>query len=148
MLCGTVSARFAPGAAIVMGICLIDLHHVATHWQSPDPMAGAMEFLALPNAKHILLDLFGVAAFGGAFVVPLYAFLTTTVDKLHTARTVAANNIVISGAMVFGALVFVGMIRIGLPVADTLLAVACGSVLAAIAAWRLHRACFRALSSA
>ena len=36
------------------------------------------------------------------FVVPLYAFLTTTVPKSETARTVAANNIVNSGAMVVG----------------------------------------------
>ena len=28
------------------------------------------------------------------FVVPLYAFLTTTVPKSETARTIAANNIV------------------------------------------------------
>ena len=39
---------------------------------------------------------------GGMFVVPLYAFLTTTVRKSQAARTVAANNIVNSGAMVVG----------------------------------------------
>ena len=58
-------------------------------------MIGWKAFLALHSARHILLDLFGVAMFGGMFVVPLYAVLTTTVDKLHTARTVAANNIVL-----------------------------------------------------
>ena len=40
------------------------------------------------------------------FVVPLYAFLTTTVTKDQTARTVAANNVVNSGAMAIGALSF------------------------------------------
>jgi MFS family permease len=107
LLCGTVSARYSPLAALLMGGFLLDLHHVAIHWQVPDAMVGAAEFIALPHAKHVLIDLFGVAAFGGIFVVPLYAFLTTTVDKLHTARTVAANNIVNSGAMVLGALLFV-----------------------------------------
>jgi hypothetical protein len=82
------------------------------------------------------------------FVVPLYAFLTTTVDKLHTARTVAANNIVNSGAMVFGALLFAGLVKMGVPVADTLIAVALGSLGSAGFAWKLHRACDRALSSA
>jgi hypothetical protein len=38
-----------------------------------------------------------VAVAGGMFVVPLYAFLTTTVPKAETARTIAANNIVNSG---------------------------------------------------
>ena len=36
-----------------------------------------------------MFDLFGVAVAGGMFVVPLYAFLTTTVHKSETARTVA-----------------------------------------------------------
>ena len=52
----------------------------------------------------MILCLLGVAITGGMFVVPLYAFLTTTVPKTETARTVAANNIVNSGAMVIGAL--------------------------------------------
>src|SRR5690242_21632597 len=50
------------------------------------------------------LALLGVAITGGMFVVPLYAFLTTTVPKTQTARTVAANNIVNSCAMVVGSL--------------------------------------------
>ena len=55
-----------------------------------------------PSATFMIAALLGVAVFGGMFVVPLYAFLTTTVDKSQTARTVAANNIVNSGAMVVG----------------------------------------------
>jgi len=52
----------------------------------------------------LLGSLFGIAVSGGMFVVPLYAFLTTTVPKAQAARTVAANNIVNSGAMVTGSL--------------------------------------------
>ena len=55
-------------------------------------------------AWPMILCLLGVAITGGMFVVPLYAFLTTTVPKAETARTVAANNIVNSGAMVVGSL--------------------------------------------
>ncbi|WP_167101043.1 MFS transporter [Sphingomonas oligoaromativorans] len=148
LLGGTVSARYAPAAAILMGLFLLDLHHVAEHWDAPDAMVGWKAFLELRGAKHILVDLFGVAMSGGMFVVPLYAFLTTTVDKLHTARTVAANNIVNSGAMVMGALLFAALIRVGVPVTGTLLVVVVGSLLAAAIAWRLHRAADRALSSA
>ena len=46
----------------------------------------------------VVVDLLGVAIAGGMFVVPLYAFLTTTVPKSETARTIAANNIVNSGS--------------------------------------------------
>jgi MFS family permease len=147
LLGGTVSARYAPIAALLMGGFLLDLHHVVSHWNAPDAMVGWRVFLQLHNAEHILIDLFGVAVLGGMFVVPLYAFLTTTVDKLHTARTVAANNLVNSGAMVLGALLFAGLVRIGVSVPDTLLATALGSVAAAALAWRLHRVCAPALSS-
>ena len=75
------------------------------------------------------------------FVVPLYAFLTTTVAKSETARTVAANNIVNSGAMVVSALLLAGLIQLGVSVAGTLLLVAVASPVAAWIAWRLHRAC-------
>ncbi|HJP69135.1 MAG TPA: MFS transporter, partial [Sphingomicrobium sp.] len=76
-----------------------------------------------------LLTLLGIAISGGMFVVPLYAFLTTFVDRSQTARTIAANNIVNSGAMVVGALVTGLMTWLGLPVVRQLLvvAVSCGA---------------------
>jgi hypothetical protein len=75
------------------------------------------------------------------FVVPLYAFLTTTVAKDETARTVAANNIVNSGAMVVSTLLFVLLTNMGITVADSLLLVAVSCVISAWIAYRLHRAC-------
>ncbi|MCW5645845.1 MAG: hypothetical protein KIT23_01115 [Sphingopyxis sp.] len=50
------------------------------------------------------------------FVVPLYAFLTTTVAKSQTARTVAANNIVNSGFMVTAVLLLSVLIGMGLTI--------------------------------
>jgi MFS family permease len=89
----------------------------------------------------VVLDLFGVAVAGGMFVVPLYAFLTTTVPKSETARTVAANNIVNSGAMVGATVILAGLIFMGVSVAETLFLVALASVIAAWLGWRLHLAC-------
>ena len=75
------------------------------------------------------------------FVVPLYAFLTTTVAKVETARTIAANNIVNSGAMVIATLLLTGAVMLGVTVADTLLIVAIASIPAAWLGWKLHLAC-------
>ena len=75
------------------------------------------------------------------FVVPLYAFLTTTVPKSETARTVAANNIVNSGAMVAATLILTGLVLVGVSVAETLFLVALGSVIAAWLGQKLHQAC-------
>ena len=57
----------------------------------------------------------------GMFVVPLYAFLTTTVPKAQAARTVAANNIVNSGAMVAGSTIAAALTYAGVGTADQLL---------------------------
>jgi hypothetical protein len=81
-------------------------------------------FVSRPLAIPLLLTLLGIAVAGGMFVVPLYAFLTTTVDKSETARTIAANNIVNSGAMVVGAILAVGLSALGIDIADQLLLVA------------------------
>lgn len=142
MLNGTVSARFAPSASIVMGIFVLDLYRVVKGWPAPgSELIDLAQFLLMPNAEHVLLDLFGVAVSGGMFVVPLYAFLTTTVPKAETGRTVAANNIVNSAAMVLAATILFGLVHIGVSVADTLLFVAVSSIGAAAMAWRLHKAC-------
>jgi len=75
------------------------------------------------------------------FVVPLYAFLTTTVSQAETARTVAANNIVNSGAMVVSSLLLLGLNSLHVTIADMLLTVAVASLVAAWMGQKLHLAC-------
>jgi hypothetical protein len=137
-----VLARFAPGAAIAMGLFIVHLYWNVKSWPAGEgELIDFWTFLTLPHAEWVMVDLFGVAIAGGMFVVPLYAFLTTTVAKSETARTVAANNIVNSGAMVLAALILAAMVQLGVSVAETLLMVAVGSLGAAWIAWRLHLAC-------
>jgi predicted MFS family arabinose efflux permease len=142
LLAGRVLAKFAPAAAIAMGLFIVHLYWNVKSWpQGEGELIDFWTFLTLPHAEWVMVDLFGVAIAGGMFVVPLYAFLTTTVAKSETARTVAANNIVNSGAMVLAALILAGMVQLGVSVAETLLIVAIGSIGAALIAWRLHLAC-------
>jgi MFS family permease len=97
---------------------------ICSDWQASATMMDVPTFLAHPLAPMLLMTLLGIAVSGGMFVVPLYAFLTTFVEKSQTARTIAANNIVNSGAMVVGAL-FAGLLSlIGLAVVKQLLVVA------------------------
>ena len=105
LLKGQVSARFAPSSALLMGVFVLYLYRAAeTGRPSPASCIDIAEFLTHPIGWAVVIDLLGVAIAGGMFVVPLYAFLTTTVPKSETARTVAANNIVNSGAMVVATL--------------------------------------------
>ena len=143
LLKGTVQARFAPAAALGMGLFVLLLYWTTSHWTPPagEGMLDLQRFLAQPMAIWVLVSLLGVAVAGGMFVVPLYAFLTTSVPKAQTARTVAANNIVNSGAMVASTLMLSGLIRVGVGVSDTLFLVAVASIGAAWLGWKLHCAC-------
>jgi MFS family permease len=143
LLKGQVSARFAPASVIVMGLFVVAFFLVCRNWH----VIGAGElydirgFVAHPDAIALLLTLLGIAVSGGMFVVPLYAFLTTTVPKDQTARTVAANNIVNSGAMVVGSLIALGLSAIGITIVNQLLL---GAAMCLISAWlaqQLHKAC-------
>src|SRR3546814_9664120 len=81
-----------------MGLFVLDLWWSVNGWPHRDGMLmNWREFLSLTAGDRIIVDLLGIAIAGGMFVVPLYAFLTTTVAKSQTARTVAAHNIVHSG---------------------------------------------------
>src|ERR671913_316393 len=144
MLKGQVSARFAPASALLMGIFVLLLYVLTKDWAPSPQLVDVREFLRHPFGWAVVLDLLGVAIAGGMFVVPLYAFLTTTVPKSETARTVAANNIVNSGAIVVATLMLTGLVLVGVSVAETLFLVAVGSVVAAWLGWKLHLACDRA----
>jgi MFS family permease len=143
MLGSAVSARYAPASVIAMGVCTLFMYAVAHNWQGlPDgQLYDLASFIDHPGAYMVVLALLAVAVTGGMFVVPLYAFLTTTVAKDQTARTVAANNIVNSGAMVGGALMVMGLTAVGVGVTEMLLLVAVMCVGAAWLAWKLHLAC-------
>ncbi|UKK85074.1 MFS transporter [Sphingopyxis sp. BSN-002] len=143
LLKGKVSARYSPASVIVMALFVLAFYFVCRSWGA-EP-AGALYdikgFLAHERVVPLLLSLLGIAISGGMFVVPLYAFLTTTVPKDQTARTVAANNIVNSGAMVAGSLLAIGLGFAGVGTVDQLLMSAVMCLISAWLAMKLHRAC-------
>ena len=141
LLKGEVAARYAPAAALVMGLFVLGLFFLSRNWPASSTLLTLGQFLDSRWAWLVVLDLFGVAVAGGMFVVPLYAFLTTTVPKSETARTVAANNIVNSGAMVAATSILTVLVIAGVSVAGTLLLVAVGSLVSAWLGWKLHLAC-------
>ena len=142
LLAGRVLAKYAPAAALAMGLFVLHLYWNTLRWPvDSGELLDLATFVRIGQAEWVMFDLFGVAVAGGMFVVPLYAFLTTTVPKSETARTVAANNIVNSGAMVTAAIILTGLVQLGVSVEGSLLLVAVSSPLAAWIAWKLHLAC-------
>jgi MFS family permease len=142
LLKSEVSARFAPASVIAMGVFVLLLHFVSLAWgKNAAGLTTLGNFLLHPMAAMMILALLGVAVTGGMFVVPLYAFLTTTVPKTETARTVAANNIVNSGAMVIGSLIAFALSSVGVGPVGQLLLVAAMCIVSAWLGWKLHLAC-------
>jgi MFS family permease len=143
MLKGKVSARFAPASVLAMAVFVVAFYFVSNQWQGAanGTLYNIGEFLHHDLVIPLLLSLLGIAVTGGMFVVPLYAFLTTTVDKSQAARTVAANNIVNSGAMVVGSLIALGLSALGVSIEHQLLLSAAMCLVSAWLAQKLHRAC-------
>ena len=142
LLKGQVSARFAPVSVIVMGLFVVAFHLVCKNWHviGEGELYNITGFIAHSDAIMLLATLLGIAISGGMFVVPLYAYLTTSVPKDQTARTVAANNIVNSGAMVIGSLIALGLSAAGVTIVNQLLL---GAAMCLVSAWlaqQLHKA--------
>ncbi len=133
LLKGTVSARYSPSSVLAMGLFVVGFFMVCRQWTPhPGGLLTITAFMAQPLAVPLLLCLLGIAVAGGMFVVPLYAFLTTFVDKSQTSRTIAANNIVNSFAMVIGSLLASGLSFGGVPIVHQVLL---SAAMCLIAAW-------------
>jgi MFS family permease len=142
LLKGQVSARYSPPAVIMMGLFVVAFYLVCRAWtaEAPTELMGVAAFITQPLAELLLLCLLLIAISGGMFVVPLYAFLTTRCAPDQAARTIAANNIVNSGAMVLGSVFAIALSAVGVPVAEQLLLSAAMCLFSAWLGRRLHQA--------
>ncbi len=142
LLKGKVSARYSPVSVLVMGLFVVAFYVVAKVWEADQPadLLDVTEFIAWPMASLLLLCLLGISVAGGMFVVPLYAFLTTRVSPDKASRTIAANNIVNSGAMVGGSLLAMALSAFGVPITEQLLLCAALCLFSALLAKRLIKA--------
>ena len=145
LLQGKVSARYAPVSVLAMGGFVVLFYLVCHGWEisGDGQLYDIPGFLAHPDSWAVVVTLLGIAIAGGMFVVPLYAFLTTTVPKSETARAVAANNLVNSGAMVAGSMFTLGLSAAGVAITEQLLLSAAMCLVSAWLAHRLHMASAR-----
>ena len=77
-----------------------------------------------PQELRVYTDLFLMGAFGGFYIVPLYALIQSRTPKSHVSRVVAGNNIMNALFMTAGALAAIGMLRAGASVTHILLGAA------------------------
>jgi hypothetical protein len=141
LLKGDISARYSAPSALLLGVLLIGFYLICRLWNlapATGDLFGVSEFLAQPLALLLLVNLLLIAVAGGMFVVPLYAFLTTRVDKSEASRSVAASNFISSIFMVVGAGVAGALGLLGIPLEEQLLLSLILCVFSASLARKLH----------
>ncbi|MFN3864831.1 MAG: MFS transporter [Erythrobacter sp.] len=141
LLKGAISARYSARAVLALGALLVGFYLLCRLWNLA-PASGELftvgEFITQPLALLLLANLVLIAVAGGMFVVPLYAFLTTRVEKSEASRSVAANNLISSIFMVIGAGVAGALGFFGIPLQEQLLFSLVLCLLSASLAHKLH----------
>jgi MFS family permease len=105
LLNGEVSPRYAPIAAVFMGLSTIGLALVAVPFAAQGELAGMAAFFGQPRGLLIAAFLISFAVFGGLYAVPIFALLQSRAAPERRARTIAADNIVVALGMVISAVV-------------------------------------------
>ena len=73
---------------------------------------------------RVLADLFLIGAFGGLYIVPLYALVQSRSDRTHRSRIIAANNVLNALFIVIAALVSIALLAAGLSIPQLFVVVA------------------------
>jgi 1-acyl-sn-glycerol-3-phosphate acyltransferase len=118
-----------PFGSIGITLFTLDLYFVGTPAAISGPLLGLREFLHAQHALRILVDLFGMAVFGGFFTVPLYTLIQQRSEPNQRSRVVAANNILNALFMAVGTAGLAGLFSLDVPVPQVflILAVLCAA---------------------
>jgi 1-acyl-sn-glycerol-3-phosphate acyltransferase len=117
-----VEIGLVPFGSIGLTLFGVDLYF-ASQTLPGAALASAWMLFSSPYLR-VVADLFLMGAFGGFYIVPLYALIQSRTEKSHVSRVVAGNNILNAFFMVAGAAVAIGLIKLGLSVTEILLAAA------------------------
>lgn len=142
ILRGKISARIVPWGALGIALFSIDLWAASPAAGTPGAaqLVTLSAFLAEPAHWRILIDLLGLSASGGVFILPLYALLQTAGDEHRRARAIGANNVVNAAAMVLSALAVIALVAAGVSVPGLFLLTGLATLAVAAAFWRLRAA--------
>ena len=112
LLKGAVSLKLLPWSALMLAAASAHFAWAAEAMTGAGrELAGIVAFLGRPGALAIVADLVVIAAAGGVFAVPLYAFIQARADIAVRARVIAALNVMNSAFMVASAVL--GLVLLG-----------------------------------
>lgn len=123
MLCERLARHRVELGLVPLGASGLTLFGVLLWWHAGSvPVAAAARdwsaLLAEPHAWWVLLDILGLGAFGGLYIVPLYALIQSRTALQERSRVVAANNILNALFMVISAIfaiVLLSLVKLTIP---------------------------------
>jgi acyl-[acyl-carrier-protein]-phospholipid O-acyltransferase / long-chain-fatty-acid--[acyl-carrier-protein] ligase len=132
-----------PLGALLMALFGFDL---AIAVERATVLASPAALITSAEGWRLTIDLFGIAAAGGLFIVPAFAAVQAWAEPGRRARVVAAVNVLSAGFMVTAGLMVAGMQALGIGFGVLLAIVAAGNVAAAVLVVRFwNRECVRDL---
>jgi MFS family permease len=134
---GRLSARYVPWGALGIGLFSIDLWLASPSPASNGELTALGIFLGELAHWRIIGDLFGIAASGGVFVVPLYALMQAATGREHRARVIAANNVINAAAMVISSVAVIALLAAGVSVPQLFLLTGGATLVVAVQFWRM-----------
>lgn len=135
MLCERLSRHRLELGLVPFGSLGLTLFGVLLWWHAGGvPSAPEVRdwpaLLTVSEAWWVLIDILGLGAFGGLYIVPLYALIQSRTPVQERSRVVAANNILNALFMVISAIFSIVFLSIaGLSIPQLFLAVALLNVL-------------------
>jgi 1-acyl-sn-glycerol-3-phosphate acyltransferase len=126
-----VEVGLVPFGSIGLSWFAIDLYFASRGLQ-PQGLAGIEHFISVRAHWRIVADLVLLGAFGGFYIVPLYALIQERSDPAYRSRIIAANNILNALFMVASAGIALGLLKAGLTIPQLFLATGLMNAIVAI----------------
>ncbi|MDR4306301.1 acyl-[ACP]--phospholipid O-acyltransferase [Chelatococcus sambhunathii] len=98
-----------PIGGVLTGLFALDLAFATHGAVAASPPVGWLDYIRSVSDFRVMIDLAGVAAAGGLFVVPAFAFLQAEAGEDRRARVVAANNVLNAAFMVLGTVALIAL---------------------------------------
>ena len=104
-----------PIGGILTGVFALDLALATWLAEKPAFPVSWIGFASDPSNWRVMIDLLGLAASGGLFAVPVFAFLQAEAGEGRRARVIAANNVLNAAFMVGGTVLLMAAQSAGVP---------------------------------
>ncbi len=131
-----VEIGLVPFGSIGMTLFSIDLFF-AVPGAAAGELVGMGGFLAQPYGWRVVTDVILLGAFGGFYIVPLYALVQQRSAESHRSRIIACNNIINAAFMVGSAVVAVLLLKAGLNIPQLFLVTALFNAVVALFIYNL-----------